>query len=97
MKVKMVTRKLKFTLCDVLVVDVNRCTSKVFTFEFYGVYLTDKQILSQANNELENKDLKAVLVQRSQVITKKYELPESTFYKQGTLLKEKEKTKHEQN
>ena len=96
MKVKMVTRKLKFTLCDVLVVDVNRCTSKVSTFEFYGVYLTDKQILSQANNELgqfSSKDLKAVLVQRSQVITKKYELPESTFYEQGTLLKEKEKTK----
>lgn len=97
MKVKMVARNLKFTLCDVLVVDTNRCTSKVLTFKFYGVYRTDKQILNQANSELNHKDLKAVLVQRSEVITKKYELPESTFYEQGTLLKEKEKTKHEQN
>lgn len=86
MKVKMVVRKIKSTYCDVLMINMKTNKTAVHTYKLYGVYLTDRQILREITHQYDVGDFKPVFVQKSEVKTERYELPETTFIEKGTLL-----------
>lgn len=86
MKDKMVVRKIKSTYCDVLMINMKTNKTVVKTYKLFGVYLTDRHILREVSHQYDVGELKPVFVQKSEVKTERYELPETAFIEQGTLL-----------